>query len=531
MSSRLHAEIAGPSLVVGAVLFDLDGVVTDTAAAHTASWKQLFDEFLQARADRLGEPFTPFDEESDYRVWVDGKPREDGVVSFLASRNISLPFGRDDDGPDAETVCGLAKRKNGYYLAWLIGHRVRVFSGARRLLGQLRDSGVRVALFSASRNVEEVLRSAGVRELFDEVVDGNEAARLGLSGKPDPAMLLEAAARLGVEPSRTAVFEDSAAGVRAGRRGGFGLVVGVDRGGAGVGLREAGAHMVVHHLGEMRLGPANLLGMKTLSTLPLVEGQERDIRARLRHRRPVIFLDYDGTLTPIVEDYTKAFLSPGMRRIVAELGERAVVAIVSGRDVELLRRLVQLESVYYAGSHGFEIVGPAGWSERLEKGVAFLPALDRVERALRDRLADVPGHGVERKRFAISVHYRRVAHASVGQVEAIVNAVLAGEPKLRKTHGKMVFEVRPHLRWDKGRAVLWLLDRLGLDGEGVVPIYIGDDITDEDAFRALVGRGLSVVVLGEEDRATSADYAALDPDSVGRVLKLLSSVVAGEREA
>jgi alpha,alpha-trehalase len=233
-----------------AVIFDLDGVVTRTAGLHAQAWKLLFDEYLAARARRLGEAFRPFDPESDYQGFVDGKPRYDGVASFLASRGIALPFGSPDDPDERETVCGLGNRKNRYFRTALAKTGGDPYPTTLELIAALRSRGVRTAVVSSSRNCGAVLDAAGIRELFDAKVDGVDAAELGLPGKPDPAVFLDAARRLGVAPARTAVVEDAIAGVEAGRRGGFGLVVGVDRAGQADALAAAGADVVVRDLAE-----------------------------------------------------------------------------------------------------------------------------------------------------------------------------------------------------------------------------------------------------------------------------------------
>src|SRR6266542_1024432 len=214
-----------------AVVFDTDGVLTDTASVHSAAWKRLFDEYLQERAERLGEPFRPF-ENDDYLRYVAGSP---------------------SDPPEAETVGGLGNRKNGYFLALVAEDGVRPFASSVALVRALRSRGVRLAAVSASRNFATVLRAAEMHGLFDAEVDGVDAARLGLAGKPDPALFLEAAGRLGVRPERAAVVEDALAGVEAGRRGGFGLVVGVDRGDLAEELKARGADVVVADLGELRI--------------------------------------------------------------------------------------------------------------------------------------------------------------------------------------------------------------------------------------------------------------------------------------
>jgi beta-phosphoglucomutase family hydrolase len=236
---------------LGAVIFDMDGVVTDTAAIHAAAWKHLFDEYLEERSRRTGEPFRPFDIDADYRRYVDGKPRYDGVRDFLRSRGIVLPEGGPVDPPDRDTVRGLGNRKDRYFLEHIKRHGVQPYTGTVKLVRFLQAAGVAAAIISASRNLTEVLDAAGIPDLFDVRVDGVEAERLGLRGKPDPAIFLEAARRLRVDPGRAGVVEDALAGVEAGRRGGFALVIGVDRTGHAEELRARGADVVVTDPGQL----------------------------------------------------------------------------------------------------------------------------------------------------------------------------------------------------------------------------------------------------------------------------------------
>jgi alpha,alpha-trehalase len=267
-----------------------------------------------------------------------------------------------------------------------------------------------------------------------------------------------------------------------------------------------------------------------LDQIPLVWEREPELRARLAGKTPAVFLDYDGTLTPIVEDYDRAFLSDAMRATIAALARCCPVAIVSGRDVAAMRRLVGLDSLYYAGSHGFEIGGPKGWHDALEKGVEALPELDRAERELSEALRDFEGHAVERQRFAIAIHYRQVATAEVGRLEQIVEAIAGRHPRLRQGRGKKVLRLQPAIDWDKGHAVLWLLARLDLERPEVLPIYLGDDVTDEDALEALRERGIGIVVRGEDDaRLSAARYALADPDDVRRFLERLAALAPGPR--
>lgn len=235
-----------------AALFDLDGVVTRTAQVHAEAWKRLFDAYLEAHARRSGGSFHPFTPE-DYQRYVDGRPRLDGIRCFLGSRGLGLPEGSPEAGPETETVRGLGKRKNGYFLEALEQRGVEVFAGAVGLLERLRAAGFRTAVVSASRNCEAVLRAAGLAHLFDARVDGVEAERLGLPGKPAPDTFLEAARRLGVSAERAVVLEDALAGVQAGSRGHFGYVIGVRRAGPEGALVEAGADVEVAHLSTVRV--------------------------------------------------------------------------------------------------------------------------------------------------------------------------------------------------------------------------------------------------------------------------------------
>jgi beta-phosphoglucomutase family hydrolase len=237
--------------VVAACLFDLDGVLTKTAKVHAAAWKEMFDAYLRERAARVGEPFVPFDDAADYDEYVDGKPRYEGVQSFLASRGIELPRGEPSDPPDSETVDGLGNRKNEIVLRLVRERGVEPYEGSVRYVHAAREAGLRRAVVSSSTNCREVLVAAGIADLFEARIDGVVAERGHLRGKPAPDTFLAGARALGVEPARAAVFEDALAGVAAGRAGRFGFVVGVDRAGQADALREHGADVVVSDLSEL----------------------------------------------------------------------------------------------------------------------------------------------------------------------------------------------------------------------------------------------------------------------------------------
>ena len=512
-----------------AILFDLDGVVTQTEKLHTIAWKVLFDEFLSRVAQRNGTPFVPFDAETDYLQYVDGKQRYDGVTSFLAARDITLPYGDPEDDSSRETVCGLGNKKNAAFLACLAEKGVEVFASTIVLIKALRQKGLKIAIVSSSKNCKIVLEQAGLTDLFDTRVDGVESATCQLPGKPAPDTYLEAARRLAVRPERAAIVEDANSGVEAGHKGGFGLVLGVARQDNRAALEQHGADAVVTDLEDVRIDPnPEQPRIRNTLNLPSALSHLPAFIHRWQEKRPVVFLDYDGTLTPIVSRPELATLAPDMRHTLAALAEQCPVAIVSGRDRGDLQTLVQLESVYYAGSHGFDIAGPHQVRMQHAKGLEFLPLLDAVETQLHHQLSPIQGALVERKKFTIAVHFRNVAPEQATRIEPLVDAVLKAHPQLRKGLGKKVFELQPRLDWHKGKAVLWLLDTLGRHTPDIVPIYIGDDLTDEDAFHTLAGHGLTIVV-ADTPRRTAARYTLQNPAQVQTLLQRLAASLSTQQ--
>lgn len=500
---------------IRAAVVDLDGVVTRTAAVHSAAWKETFDPFLGAR----GQP--EFDIDSDYPRYVDGKPRHDGIRSFLQSRNIELAEGHPDDGPEQDTVYGLGARKNRLFHQRLQRGGVHVFETSIALLRDLRDAGVATAVVSSSRNCAAVLEAAGIGELFDTRVDGEELERLGLRGKPAPDMFEEARRRLHSEAERTIAIEDAAAGIAAARAAGLGCVIGIDRGDRAEALREAGADLVVSDLGELTVSAAQTpaaapelpSALACLEEIVPGDGQEL-----------ALFLDYDGTLTPIVPRPEDAVLSASMRSTLQRLAGLCRLAILSGRDLEDVQARVDIADIWYAGSHGFDIAGPSGERMEYQPGRDHLPALDAAEAALHDALDDVAGCQVERKRYAIAVHYRRAAEDQVERIRRETERVREAHPGLRLATGKKIFELKPDIDWHKGTALSWLMEAQNMDFEHYLPIYVGDDETDEDAFEALSGCGAGILV-AEGDQKTAASYRLADPDAVQEFLDRLADML------
>jgi trehalose 6-phosphate phosphatase len=258
--------------------------------------------------------------------------------------------------------------------------------------------------------------------------------------------------------------------------------------------------------------------------LPSALQDFQEIAAIVEGKRLAVFLDYDGTLTPIVSQPEDALLAESTRQAVEALATRCTVAVISGRGLADLRALVGIEALIYAGSHGFEIAGPAGMHLEHEVGSGFLPLLDEVRNEVEPLLAAVPGARIERKKFSVAVHYRNVQPGAEAAVKSIVDGVLSRHPTLRVSPGKKVWDVQPDIEWNKGKALLWLLDVLGLNSPSALPLYIGDDLTDEDAFRVLRGRGLTIMVREEPGR-TSAGWALNNTCDVRRFLELLASTV------
>jgi len=513
-----------------ALVVDLDGVVTRTARVHAAAWKRLFDAFLQGRTDANGRPQPPFDIATDYRAHVDGRPRLDGIRAFLDARGIVLPEGDEDDPAEAETVHGLARRKNGYFREAIAHDGVEVFDSSVALLRRAHDQGMRTAVVSASRNLPLILEATGLGDLFDVAVDGRLAAALGLPGKPAPDTYLEATRRLGVAPAPAANVEGPLGGVRAGRAGGFGLVVGVARGDTDPRtLADAGADIVVDDLAALALSDRRSPVTGTIDRLPPALDHLDRLDPRRTGRRLAVFLDYDGTLTPIVARPDLAVMDEPMRAAVRRLADRVPVAVISGRDVADLHDKVRLDGIAYAGSHGFDIHTADGRRVDAADVSAALPDLDAAEAELREALSAVEGVLVERKAFSCAVHYRNVDPGAVGNVEAAVARAVDRHPSLKRFGGKKVFEIQPAVDWHKGKAVDALLDALGLDGGAVLPVFVGDDVTDENAFRWLAGRGIGIGV-GDEPRETAADLAVPDVDAVGRLLAAMADLPREEAE-
>jgi beta-phosphoglucomutase family hydrolase len=325
---------------VDAVLFDLDGVLTPTASIHATAWKQMFDDFLQQRAEATRTPFVPFDIVDDYHRYVDGKPRYDGVAAFLTSRGITLPAGSESKGfPGEQSIHALGALKDTYFMRYLEDHGVMAFEGAVELATMLRTQGIKTAVVSSSNNCAAVLEAAKIGGLFDERIDGRKITSLGLRGKPAPDAFLEAARRLAVEPRRAVVVEDATVGIQAGRDGGFGFIIGVDHGGQSSALRRAGADAVVGTLSQIRVSEA------PTSEWSLVYDSFEPTRQGMREALCALGNGYFATrgATPWARadgiHYPGTYLAGGYNRLQTRIADR----VVENEDLVNLPNWLSLE--------------------------------------------------------------------------------------------------------------------------------------------------------------------------------------------
>jgi len=498
--------ILDPTEIHG-VIFDLDGVVTETAHIHAIAWKMLFEDILP----KLKPKATPYQHPQDYLKYIDGKPRVDGVKSMLQSRSISIPFGHMDDPPDKETICGIGNKKNALFLKLLEEEGVLAFPATVDFIKDLLQAKIKTALISSSKNCIPIIQRAHLENCFQTIVEGTRAEKLKIKGKPAPDIFLRAAQELEISPQHCAIVEDALSGVEAGKRGQFKLVIGIDRANQKKALLDHGATIAVKELSEIYVKrPHALDNFETLNDA-------------FQKKRPAFFLDYDGTLTPIVQTPDLAILSPSMRHILHTLSQNYLTAIISGRDRKDVESKVSLRGIIYAGSHGFDIAGPEGLFYENEEAKAFVDALHDAENALKRSTKHIPGVLIERKKYAIAIHYRLVKENKIPPLTQIIGDIHARFPILRLSQGKKIFELQPSIAWNKGKALLYLLESLDLNPENTLPIYIGDDTTDEDAFLVLKNHGIGIKV-GSDDTPTQASLLLKDPGEVEILFKKILKI-------
>ncbi len=518
------------------VIFDLDGVVTKTALVHAAAWKETFDEYLRLREKRDGEPFREFTHQYDYLPYVDGKPRYKGVQSFLESRGINIPFGDPSDSPDKETVCGLGNQKNDKFNEVLKAQGAEVFTSTVELIKKLRACGIRIGVASSSKKCKSILESVNLQDLFQTRVDGEVSALMGLHGKPEADIFVVAASNIGTLPEESIVVEDATSGVEAGRNGGFGLVLGIARENNETELLENGADLVVNDLAQIRIEEMEEWFHRTPRPLfkawdtPAVLGHQakpivnpcygRSAKSVfLTKKRLVFFLDYDGTLTAIVSRPDLAVLSQEMKETVKKLSNKYTTAIVSGRMRQDVENLVGIDGIFYAGSHGFDIKG-SNFSMVKPEVEKLTPLIAQVVAKANKDLGSIKGVLIEDKKFSVGIHYRLADEQKIPQIKAFCQNIIKNNPSLRLMEGKKVFEIMPAIDWNKGKAVRWIMQALKTEWYDASVVYIGDDTTDEDAFRVVRTRGTGILV-SEKPKISCADYLLSDPQEVRSLFERL----------
>jgi alpha,alpha-trehalase len=502
---------------IKAAIFDLDGVITDTASTHAKAWKVMFDQYNERRKKEGNEPYTTFTEE-DYIQHVDGKPRYMGVKDFLASRNIDLPFGEPSDPPEKETICGLGNLKNQKFLESIQKEGVEVLEENVIKAKEWKKAGLRLAIVSSSKNCKMILDAVHLSDLFETRIDGIVSAQRNYKGKPAPDIFVEAAKILGVDPEEALIVEDALAGVEAGRNGHFGLVIGIASEDAEEDMKQHGADIVVNTLTDLPLHP---VPFQESDALESALQHYSDIHNKYTNHEVFLFLDYDGTLTPIVEDYKAAFLSEEMRDLIRKVAGKCPTAIITGRDLQDIKDLVKLDHLHFAGSHGFEMVGPDGFIHENEEAKKSLKKIAEAADEIKETTSGIKGVRFEKKKFALAVHYRQVAEQEVDQVNKIVYDTIDRYPEIKYGIGKKVIELKPNFNWHKGKSLRILMERMAdTPGEKNFIFYIGDDITDEDAFFEILDDGVGILV-GDHGQRTFSTYHLKNVEEVKMFLEKL----------
>lgn len=469
-----------------AVILDLDGVITATRSLHFAAWKETLD------------PLTSFNEK-DYEKYVDGKPREEGLRTFLQSRHITL---------ENDELRSLSEKKNALYLKALDEKGLVIFSDALRALNNWKSKKIPLAVVSSSKNTSKILDRLGIKHYFDVQIDALVGANLNLKGKPAPDYFLEAAKQLGKSPKECAVVEDAVAGIEAGIGGKFKSVIGIYRPGqtSARALEEAGADFVVTSLEEIfALKPNALQNWNKFQSI--INGKEL-----------ALFLDFDGTLSEIVTDFHQAKMLEPIKQILEKTAKSIKIAILSGRDRQDVKARVGVDNLFFAGCHGYDISGPGCFHFQVEEAESVVPEIEKASDRILELAENYEGLRLEKKKYFTAVHFRGVDSNKHPELKSKIKNIIESFENLEARHGKMVIEVAPKISWNKSEAVKKLCEVLELNHEQTVAVYLGDDLTDEDIFCELKSWGVGIKVGVEKMDGTCADFSLKNPEEVGSFL-------------
>lgn len=506
-----------------AVLCDLDGVITQTVKIHVAAWQRVFDLFFQNLNQLSSTHLYSFDAAHDYVQFLDGKPRIDGVRDYLSAKNIKIAMGEmNDEGLDS--IYGLVYQKNKIFLELLHEQGVDVYSDNIRQLQHWQRQGMPLAVVSYSKNCRRMLDAANLSSLFKVCVDGQMVEKNHLPGKPHPDKFLFAAKMLNISPQHLMVVEDAVAGIQAAKKGQFGLSVAVIRPDNKESMAQSEPDIMISHLGELDYVGHSICFSTGYHKLPNAITQFSDLSQKLPFPNVVIFSDYDGTLTPIVKRPEEAFLNADMQQVLNELSQRLKIVIISGRDRKCVRELVNLPHLIYVGDHGLDMEDSSQSLIDSQKLDNYLSSINQIRHDLWQKLSDVSRIQFEPKKFTLAIHYRNIESQHEQAVITTVEQVIKNYPDLKIVYGKKVLEIYPNIDWHKGKALNAIFSQMQFSSD-VVPLYMGDDLTDENAFRALPERGVGILV-GDHGQATYADFRLEDPKQVKDLLRLLITLEA-----
>lgn len=483
-----------------AIIFDMDGVLTDTRRLHFASWKKTFDDFFKETDLKYR-----FDE-SDYNKFVDGKVRSSGIQDYFQSIGIQLT---------ARQIDKLSLTKNTFFQSFINSGSLYSFQEVKKTLISLRDKGIKLGVVSSSENCRLILSTLHLESFFDAILDGSDGKKLKLHGKPDIDYYQVILRTLGVDSHFSALIEDSIAGIQAGKRSSM-TVFGMCRENQNLPetLLKAGADYVIKDLGQ-------------IDEIPHAIEKWDDLVMKIDGKEPALFLDFDGTISNIVSRPEEATLIPGIKDVLLACSKSLKLAVISGRDRTDVKGRVGIDDIFYAGSHGFDMSGPGCFHYSYDQAEQFLSSLEKFNLTIGSLLFGIQGLILERKKFCTSIHYRLVKEEDVIFLKTRIREIILGYPMLKIRDGKKVLEVLPQVDWGKDKAISKLVEVLNLDLTNYIPVFIGDDTTDEEAFYGLKDNCLCLRVCDVENAKTHAHYHLKNPQEVIMFLSLIKDKYAG----